>query len=195
MSASLSVNEKHSDPNTLLSGGDKTDSTLSLDHGDTHKVEQGDERERAVLKLARKFTSQSEQHNYGSPFEAVAGSSLDPSSETFRAKDWAKAFYDLRYSEEEAIPRVAGIAFTNLSVCGQGLPTDFQSTVGNQILKLPSVFGKGAQKIEILRDLDGLILPGEQLCVLGPPGYLPSSSSIYFGFVLINLSDLVAQRC
>jgi ATP-binding cassette subfamily G (WHITE) protein 2 (PDR) len=76
----------------------------------------------------------------------------------------------LRYNSEETIPRVAGLAFRDLNVWGKGSPTDFQSTVGNKILKLPSLFGRGGQKIEILRNLDGLLLPGEQLCVLGPPG-------------------------
>tara|TARA_R110002003_G_scaffold106_6_gene8760 strand:+ start:2599 stop:3420 length:822 start_codon:yes stop_codon:yes gene_type:complete len=130
-----------------------------------------EQQEQAVLDLVRKFTTQSEQHRHGSPFEAAADSPLDPKSDNFRAKDWARAFYDLRYSSDDAIPRVAGFAFKDLSVWGKGSPTDFQSTVGNKILKLPSLFGRGAQKIEILQDLDGLVLPGEQLCVLGPPGY------------------------
>ncbi|KAF2450443.1 ABC multidrug transporter [Karstenula rhodostoma CBS 690.94] len=98
-----------------------------------------------------------------------ASSSLDPCSSTFDARSWAKAFYNVRYSSD--LPaRVAGVAFKNLNVSGVGSPTDFQSSVANSILKLPAIFGRGAQKIEILRDLDGLVLPGEQCCVLGPPG-------------------------
>lgn len=126
--------------------------------------------DREVHDLVRKFTSQPEQQHLESPFDAAEGTRLDPKSEQFRARDWAKAFYDLRYSSEETIPRVAGVAFKDLNVWGKGSLTDFQSTVGNKILKLPSMFGKGSQKIEILRNLDGLLLPGEQLCVLGPPG-------------------------
>jgi hypothetical protein len=76
----------------------------------------------------------------------------------------------LRYSSQGANPRIAGVAFRDLNVWGQGSPTDFQSTVGNYILKLPSLFRRGRQKIEILQNLDGLLLSGEQLCVLGPPG-------------------------
>jgi len=127
----------------------------------------------AVQDLVRNFTSQSEQQNLGSPFDALHGGDLDPNSDQFRAKSWARAFYDLRFGGEEALPRVAGVAFRNLNVWGKGSPTDFQSTVGNKILKLPSLFGRGTQKIEILRNLDGLLLPGEQLCVLGPPGSVP----------------------
>ncbi|KAH6718951.1 opaque-specific ABC transporter CDR3 [Leptodontidium sp. MPI-SDFR-AT-0119] len=129
----------------------------------------GDEEQsaQAVLELVRRYTSRSE--HFASPFHAKDGR-LDPRSEDFRAADWAKAYYNLRYSGEEAVPRVAGIAFRDLNVWGKGSPTDFQSTVGNSILKLPSILGKGTQKIEILRGFDGLVLPGEQLCVLGPPG-------------------------
>lgn len=128
------------------------------------------QQEQEVLELVRKYTSQSTQHNHGSPFDAPEGSRLDPKSDSFRARNWAKSFYELRYSSDEALARVAGFAFQGLNVNGKGSPTDFQSTVGNTILKLPALFGRGSQKIEILRDLDGLVLPGEQLCVLGPPG-------------------------
>jgi ATP-binding cassette subfamily G (WHITE) protein 2 (PDR) len=138
---------------------DKNTETGSLKQHDTE-----------IADLARKFTTQSAQHDLGSPFDAPEGGGLDPRSDQFRAKDWAKAFYNLRYESEDVIPRVAGVAFSNLNVWGEGSPTDFQSTVGNKILKLPSLFGRGIQKIEILQNLDGLLLPGEQLCVLGPPG-------------------------
>lgn len=139
------------------------DRTISLSERDKQN-------EQEVLELVRRYTSQSSQHNHESPFEATEGSRLDPQSDCFRARDWAKSFYELRYGSEEALARVAGVAFQGLNVYGEGSPTDFQSTVGNTILKLPALFGRGTQKIEILRDLDGLLQPGEQLCVLGPPG-------------------------
>jgi len=153
-------------------GADQIESSSSSTSGnaktDEFKAELQHDQE--VHDLVRKFTSQSEQLQHGSPFESAEGTRLDPKSDQFRAKSWARAFYDLRYSSHEAIPRAAGVAFRGLNVWGKGSPTDFQSTVGNKILKLPYLFGKGSQKIEILRNLDGLVLPGEQLCVLGPPG-------------------------
>lgn len=145
---------------TKLESSSSSESVAELDTQQEHEV----------LELVRKYTSQSTQHNHGLPFEAPEGSRLDPQSDSFRARDWTKSFYELRYSSDEAIARVAGFAFQSLDVNGKGSPTDFQSTVGNTILKLPALFGRGSQKIGILRDLDGLILPGEQLCVLGPPG-------------------------
>jgi hypothetical protein len=144
-------------------------SSSSSETGGKHNEESEEQNERTVLDLVRESTAQSGP--FESPFDAAEGGHLDPNSNQFRAKSWAKSFYNLRYGSEESKPRVAGISFTNLNVWGKGSPTDFQSTVGNKILKLPSLFARGAQKIEILQDLDGLLLPGEQLCVLGPPGY------------------------
>ncbi|KAH6615048.1 opaque-specific ABC transporter CDR3 [Boeremia exigua] len=147
----------------------KLDSRSNSEESIASVGDQDIQQEQEVLDLVRKYTSQSQQ-NYGSPFEATKGGRLDPQSDQFRARDWAKAFYELKYSGDESVARVAGFAFEGLDVWGQGSPTDFQSTVGNTILKLPALFGRGSQKIEILRGLDGLLLPGEQLCVLGPPG-------------------------
>ncbi|KAH7388649.1 ABC-2 type transporter-domain-containing protein [Pyrenochaeta sp. MPI-SDFR-AT-0127] len=146
----------------------KPESSSSSEYETKNEIEQDVQCEREVEELVRKFTSQS-QH-LGSPFNTELNSRLDPQSDQFRARDWARSFYNLRYSEEVAVARVAGVAFRSLNVWGKGSPTDFQSTVGNKILKLPALFGRGSQKIEILQDLDGLLLPGEQLCVLGPPG-------------------------
>jgi ATP-binding cassette subfamily G (WHITE) protein 2 (PDR) len=142
----------------------------NLDCGATDAIKKEEQHNREIQGLVRGFTTQSALENLGCPFEAVVGSELDPRSDQFRANDWARAFYNLRYGNREAVPRVAGLAFRDLNVWGKGSPTDFQSTVGNKILKLPSLFGRGIQKIEILQNLDGLLLPGEQLCVLGPPG-------------------------
>jgi ATP-binding cassette subfamily G (WHITE) protein 2 (PDR) len=170
MSATLGVGEKHVMPTPSPAAHVGTQSSSSSDCGAFDANNLDEQRNHEMHTLVRKFTAQSKLQDQESPFEATEGSGLDPNSDQFRARDWAKAFYNLRYSSGEAIPRVAGLAFRDLNVWGKGSPTDFQSTVGNKILKLPSLFGRGSQKIEILRNLDGLVLPGEQLCVLGPPG-------------------------
>lgn len=144
------------------------DSSSSSTEGDT-KIGEG-QHDQEILNIARVFTTQSTQSHHGSPFTAEGGR-LDPKSPNFRARDWAKAFYNVRYDADAGInPRVAGVSFRNLHVWGTGSPTDFQSSVGNSILKLPSLFGRNSRKISILQEIDGLLLPGEQLCVLGPPG-------------------------
>jgi ATP-binding cassette subfamily G (WHITE) protein 2 (PDR) len=148
-------------------GGSSSCSELGKPDG----VHQQTEQDWLIVELARKLTTQSEQQHLGSLISPADGSRLDPSSDQFRARDWARAFYDLRFSNDKAVARVAGVAFRGLNVSGKGSPTDFQSTVGNVVLKLPSLVQQ-AQKIEILQDFDGLLLPGEQVCVLGPPGYV-----------------------
>jgi hypothetical protein len=148
----------------------KLESSSSSENDTKSLADRDTQHEQEVLELVRKYTSRSTQHSHGSPFEASEDSRLNPKSDQFRARDWAKSFYELRYSSDEAVARVAGFAFQSLNVWGRGSPTDFQSTVGNTMFKLPALFGRGSQKIEILKDLDGLLLPGEQLCVLGPPG-------------------------
>jgi ATP-binding cassette, subfamily G (WHITE), member 2, PDR len=146
------------------------DTSSDSEYDKTEAVRQDEGHNKQVLEIARRFTTQSAEQHRESPFSAAKGGRLDPQSENFRAKEWARAFYNLRYRNDNAIPRVAGVAFKGLNVWGRGSHTDFQSTVGNTILKVSSLFGRGTQKIDILRDLDGLVLPGEQLCVLGPPG-------------------------
>lgn len=84
---------------------------------------------------------------------------------------------------ETYIPRTAGVAYKNLNVYGFGQATDYQKTVGNITLEVigmaKRLFGAGkAQKIEILRDFEGVVKPGEMLVVLGPPGRLVSSRSV-----------------
>lgn len=132
-------------------------------------------REKEVHNIARQFTRESARSQRQNPFEAAKGGPLDPNSAKFSAKDWAKAFYDVSYDAPGGIPpRVAGVAFQNLNVFGHGSPTDYQKSVGNVILKIPSLFGKlfgyGQNKIDILQNLDGLVHSGEMLAVLGPPG-------------------------
>jgi ATP-binding cassette subfamily G (WHITE) protein 2 (PDR) len=156
----------HPKPGSSSRPSTENDKVATFDHSE--------QSEREVLELVRKYTTQSAHNHQGSPFSAPEGSELDPKSDNFRARSWAKAFYQLRYGSQEVTARVAGVAFRGLDIWGHGSPTDFQSTVGNKILKLPSLLGRGSQKIEILRDLDGLVHPGELLCVLGPPGYAQS---------------------
>ncbi|KAK1141439.1 Multidrug resistance protein [Aspergillus melleus] len=134
------------------------------------------QREQEVLNLARKFTTRSIDSHHQPLFGPNPGKKVDPQSPDFSAKSWAKAFYNVRYKAEgNSEPRLSGFAFKGLQVYGYGSATDYQMSVGNALLKLPSMAlrffsGKHGQKVDILQDFDGLVLPGEQLCALGPPG-------------------------
>lgn len=103
------------------------------------------------------------------------GSSLDPASENFSARAWILNLAGLTSKDPQRYPlRTAGISFKNLNVYGFGSPTDYQKTVGNVPLEIGAIFrwmmGTGKHQIQILKDFDGLVRPGEMLLVLGRPG-------------------------
>ncbi|KAH6633454.1 ABC transporter CDR4 [Boeremia exigua] len=134
-------------------------------------------REREVLQLARRFTTQSHQSasHHQNPFEATPGSSLDPSGENFNARAWTKAMMNLQLSDSNAPPpRQAGVSFRDLNVHGFGADTDYQKSVGNIWFEGPALLkklkGDKGRKINILRGVDGLVEAGEMMVVLGPPG-------------------------
>lgn len=101
---------------------------------------------------------------------------LDPYSDKFNALEWTKHVEHIRSQDPETYQsKVAGVSFKNLSAYGYGSSADYQKTVGNLPLDLVNFFKntlsrKKGQKIEILRNFDGLVRPGETLVVLGRPG-------------------------
>ncbi|KIW10651.1 hypothetical protein PV08_11615 [Exophiala spinifera] len=128
-----------------------------------------------IRELARQFTRDSIGSTAGAnPFHAEPGSSLDPASENFRPRAWTKAMFQLESSDDRFLARTAGVAFRNLSAHGFGAATDYQKSVGNIWLESVGIarrlMGVGQRRIDILRNFDGLIKPGEMLVVLGPPG-------------------------
>ncbi|KAI1372155.1 ATP-binding cassette transporter [Hypoxylon crocopeplum] len=99
-------------------------------------------------------------------------SPLNPRSKAFNARTWA-----MRVAEERAqgFMRV-GVCFQDLNVFGYGTPTDYQKDVGNVWLAIPGMLRRffstsaGASRIDILRQFDAVVNPGEMCVVLGPPG-------------------------
>lgn len=109
------------------------------------------------------------------PFHAAPGTELDPESDNFSPRAWARAMLKLRNEDSErSMGRTAGVAFRNVNVYGYGTPTDFQKTVGSVLLTVVgyvrNLIGTGKHRIDILRNVDGLVRAGELLVVLGPPG-------------------------
>lgn len=100
---------------------------------------------------------------------------LDPSSPEFDSMEWAKAFLHHSKTDPDRYPRPqVGLSFRNLSVHGFGNDTDFQKNVLNVLLQGPMMakqwISQRRQRIDILKDFDGLIRSGEILLVLGRPG-------------------------
>jgi ATP-binding cassette, subfamily G (WHITE), member 2, PDR len=157
--------EKSASPADTL-GNDPADKT---DDDDTAEMER---RSSVVQALARSYSRASGAPG-GNPFMAGEDSPLNPHSPNFNAREWAKAVVEL-VSQDGASFRSAGVAFQHLNVHGFGEATDYQKDVFNVWLSLSSlarkVGGGGRQRIDILRDFDGVVRQGEMLVVLGPPG-------------------------
>ncbi|KAL4774475.1 ABC-2 type transporter-domain-containing protein [Aspergillus nidulans var. acristatus] len=167
------------------SPGEKLASSSNSILSSTETAREKDERdyeldaEEEVTRLAQQLTHQSTKystHNIENPFlEVGEDSTLNPHSPNFKAKNWMKNLLALSSRDPERyLPRQAGVSFTNLSVHGYGSPTDYQKDVFNSVLQIGglvrSMMGHGKQKIEILRNFDGLVKAGEMLVVLGRPG-------------------------
>jgi hypothetical protein len=136
--------------------------------------------EETVARLARKLSCHSVKNEHGEPANPFLGSDnplLDPNSPSFSARTWLKTILSITSRDPERYPtRTAGVAYKNLAAHGFGEPTDYQKTFGNYPLEVlgfcKRLLGSSSQKrrIQILRDMDGLIKSGEMLLVLGRPG-------------------------
>ncbi|RNJ55743.1 hypothetical protein D7B24_008171 [Verticillium nonalfalfae] len=177
--------------NTLADTGDSTDNPDGADERIRHDM----------IQLARRLTTQS--HVSGPPaalFPLPQDSALDPNSEKFNAKQWAKAFFSARKESLQGnVPKTTGIAFRDLNVYGFGTDTDFQKSVGNIFLDgvnlASKLLNRKQQRIDILRDLEGVVHSGEMLCVLGPPGsgcstFLKTVAGETHGFHIQDTSTL-----
>lgn len=104
---------------------------------------------------------------------------LDPASDKFSARKWAKTLIYLNNNHVDANGNLeelrAGVSFRNLDVHGFGKETDYQKNVANIWLGLAE-YAKGLfgverkRKIQILKDFEGVVRNGEMLVVLGRPG-------------------------
>ena len=172
-SVSVSREVRRHDPAASVS----TEETMMEDE----KVEVANEEQidEQVTELARKLTRESTRFSTiegeNTFLETKEESTLNPASPNFKARNWMKNLLSITSRDPERYPqRQAGVSFRNLSVHGFGSPTDYQKDVFNSVLQVGALFrmatGTGKQKIQILRDFDGLVKSGEMLVVLGRPG-------------------------
>ncbi|CAG8417535.1 unnamed protein product [Penicillium salamii] len=172
-------------------------------HNEKEELTDMAEKQDQVAKLARSFSHQSTQQKPLSLCNEEQPSFLDPSSPDFDAKEWAKSFYNLRHNTEGSTSRrIAGFAAQKMDVGGYGAGVDYQMNVGNAGLKLTSQAANfvrkramKAQRVNILQDVEALVLPGEQLCVLGPPGsgcstFLKTVAGLTYGLDVADTSYL-----
>ncbi|CAN8098273.1 unnamed protein product [Discula destructiva] len=183
------VEPKPSNPDSIKAPSNDTSTTLGDEHvskkgapeeteSDVDSQDAIDEAQRTerVQSLARKYSNISAAHGQN-PFNVHADdpdSPLNPASEKFSARAWAKSVYEM-VSHEGASFRTSSVAFQNLNVYGFGTGSDYQKDVANVWVDVASSIrglfgGNKKRKIEILRQFDGVVCPGEMLVVLGPPG-------------------------
>jgi ATP-binding cassette subfamily G (WHITE) protein 2 (PDR) len=165
-----------------LSGGHELDMIHDPEKSEDEDTVQEEEEHREALvgQLARQLTRQSTRFSVNgtlnNPFtNGDSESTLNPNSPNFKVRDWMKMLLAIRSRNPDKYPdRTAGISFKNLNVHGFGSPTDYQKDVMNSVLELGTMVrrlaGLKLQKIQILRDFDGLVKSGETLVVLGKPG-------------------------
>lgn len=162
----------------MSSSGDG--STLASDENSEKPTDISLENRHRIATLARQLTDTSIHHagphsTASSPFHGSKDPKLDPSSPSFSAKYWAETVIRLMSNDAERyLPRKAGVSFRNLSVHGFGSPLSYQKDFLNVVLQVCDIatglFNRKDQKIQILRDHDGLLRSGEMLLVLGRPG-------------------------
>jgi ATP-binding cassette subfamily G (WHITE) protein 2 (PDR) len=187
---------------------DRSGSICSYVHGeDSHGgivVEDREADEQEVRRLARHYSRASTSDGAPHLFDAAGtDSEIDPNSESFSARAWTKSLLRLQKQSGQAnIGRTAGFAFRNLSAFGYSKGSDFQKTVNNYPLAaadvVRSLTGNKGRRVDILRNCEGVVLPGEMLVVLGPPGsgcstFLKTIAGETHGFSLSNESSINYQ--
>ncbi|ABN66626.2 ABC transporter [Scheffersomyces stipitis CBS 6054] len=100
---------------------------------------------------------------------------LDPCSEQFDSKFWVQNLRKLVLSDAEYYkPASLGLAYKNLRAYGLDVDTDYQTTFGNGIFKMLNRYARRItgkeSSYDILKPMDGILLPGELTVVLGRPG-------------------------
>jgi ATP-binding cassette subfamily G (WHITE) protein 2 (PDR) len=152
----------------------------SADLTNNIEAESEDGRHAKVQQLAREFSRNSSDFSGSKPLFGSndLDSPLNPSGDKFDARSWARNVATAAEEQGQSFRRV-GLCFQNLNVFGYGTPADFQKTVANIWLAAPGMAARrllpksstlGQKRVDILRQFNGLIRPGEMCAVLGPPG-------------------------
>jgi ATP-binding cassette, subfamily G (WHITE), member 2, PDR len=168
-------------PNISSWGSVSSDSTYVISHPPTRarKVSQKLEsmEEGPGLRTHENRTPTTTLPGEENPFEGAQHGAiiLNPRDSRFEPRAWAKTLIGMQARDQETPShRTAGFTFKNLGAHGYGTPTDYQKDVANVWLQagalVRKLLGTGKQKIQILRDFNGLVESGEMLVILGRPG-------------------------
>ncbi|EXJ89900.1 ATPase [Capronia epimyces CBS 606.96] len=149
-----------------------TETLGESDHSQPQQQPDGEPQEPRFAQLVRTATEVMLDCN---PFLDLDQPWLNPTSPQFDKKLWAKTFFHTLKSDPRRYPqRTAGVSFQQLNVSGWSASTDYQKDVANVLLEIPSMLVEAInhrkQKVQILKDFEGLVRNGEMLVVLGRPG-------------------------
>ena len=127
--------------------------------------------------LSRYLTHMSQVPGVNPITGEVEDERLDPNSDNFDAKFWVKNQRKLFEKERDYYkPSSLGVAYRDLRAHGVANDTDYQPTVSNALWKLTteafSYVSKDNERhqFNILKNMDGIVRPGELTVVLGRPG-------------------------
>lgn len=128
------------------------------------------------------------------PYIDTSDPQLDPLSKEFNSRKWIKTVLGLKERFGSTRQITAGVSFKNLGAFGYGGGADYQKTLTNSLLAIGPMVkralgGNNGTKVQILRNFDGLVRPGETCMVLGRPGsgcttFLKSVACETYGFHL-----------
>ncbi|EGW35495.1 opaque-specific ABC transporter CDR3 [Spathaspora passalidarum NRRL Y-27907] len=102
---------------------------------------------------------------------------LDPQSPAFNSQNWVQNIWKLYQSDSDYYkPQTLGVGYKHLRAFGDAKYTAYQTTVSNGIIKYATRilrklgYTDSESSWDILKPMEGLILPGELTVVLGRPG-------------------------
>jgi ATP-binding cassette subfamily G (WHITE) protein 2 (PDR) len=135
----------------------------------------GEQIHELALQITRASRASINIEDISNPFIGSSDPALDPQSDSFNFKAWFMNLGRMVSHEKDRSPHPnAGVSFRNLNVHGFGSLTDYQKDFGNVLLEgvgwIQKMTGKGQNRIQILKEFDGLVKEGEILVVLGSPG-------------------------
>jgi hypothetical protein len=164
-----------SDDKTVVENDNRAAHMPPADHVDNPGNDDAAELSRrdAVADLARQY-SRASVVSATNPFLSHEPA-LDPESPMFDPRRWVEALLHAFSRDPARYPRhPVGVAYRDLGVFGFGSATDRQKDVLNVLWRAPLMLRERISgrrtKVQILRDLDGLVKEGEMLLVLGRPG-------------------------
>lgn len=143
---------------------------------DDHRDEEIHQLARSFSRLSKDIVISDSEEGINTFLNPTSDPELDPSSDQFKSRKWVRNMLQMTCQDPSRHPRrTAGVSFRNLNVYGYGTATDYQTNFANIWLKAARsiwncFISQKKIRIDILRDLEGILRSGEMLVVLGRPG-------------------------